>query len=119
MIHFSLLVSLLLWLAFVPSSACCSLLVGWRVSFFFLVVRQKADKTLSSSLMSEFAEKVTTSSKGQTPEEIAAEVAKRRAALQALIDAKKAPVKAKKEKKLEVGHKFWNTQVCFVCLQAH
>lgn len=60
--------------------------------------------------MSEFAEKVTTSSKGQTAEEIAAEVAKRRADLQALIDSKKPPQKTKKEKKPEVPHKFWNTQ---------
>lgn len=60
--------------------------------------------------MSEFAE-ATTSSKGQTPEDIAAEVAKRRAALQALIEAKKAPVKTKKAKPVEGEHKFWNTQV--------
>jgi len=62
--------------------------------------------------MSEFAEKTTTtSSTGQTPEEIAAAVAKRRAELQAIIDAKKAPVQSKKDKKADVvEHKFWNTQ---------
>lgn len=77
-----------------------------------LVIETMAEFTENEKATEGATVQPATSSKGQTPEEIAAAVAKRRAELQALIDSKKAPVKPKKEKKAEVvEHKFWNTQV--------
>ncbi len=77
-------------------------------------------ETTESTTSSETNTTVTTSSKGQTQEEIAAEVAKRKAQLQALIDAKNPPAKTKKGKKVdgdgEKEHKFWNTQVGGGCI---